>query len=757
MECAACAVRLERQLSRPDSVDGASVNYATSEATIAFDPNQISLDDLATIVKKSGFEVTESSADASARSREDVYAKARRRFLFSAVLTAPVFFLSMFPGLVQVPNLEWVLLFLSAPVVLFAGAPFFVDAFRVLKAGSANMNTLISLGVSASFIYSLVATIAPDLVTGGEAGTHVYYEAAAVITTLVLLGRMLEAKARARTDVAVRALIELQPEVALVFRDGREVEVRISEVRLGDRILLRPGSRVPVDGRVLEGETDIDESMLTGEPMPVEKRRDMLVSAGTINLTGSVTFEATRIGLDTALQRIIQLVRSAQGKKPPIQRLADSVSAVFVPAILVISLITFAVWMLFGPEPPLRFALLTAVSVMIIACPCALGLATPTAVLVGIGRAASAGVFIKGGGALERLDKIDAVVLDKTGTVTEGKPEVVSIVPHKLDEASLLAVAASLERRSEHPIARAICELADERGIPVSKSDNFTAHVGGGVHGTIDGKRVAIGNANFINSVSVNGGREVELSAELSTRLSSNGTAVAGASVVFVTVDDRLAGAIHVADRVRATSRDAIARLHAMNIQVVMATGDTEQSARHIGALVGIEDVRAGLSPEDKVSVVEELRSAGRTVAVVGDGINDAPALAVADVGLAIGTGTDVALETADVALIRDDIGSVADAIETARMTMRIIRQNLFFAFVYNVVGIPIAAGILFPVAGILLNPMIASAAMAMSSVSVVTNSLRLRRAGPSKGRHQIADSLPRQSLARRSRGRGRD
>jgi Cu+-exporting ATPase len=724
MECAACAVRLERQLGRPDSVDSASVNYATSEATVAFDSGQTSVNDLVAIVQKSGFEVADLDSDAEGDVLHRAVVRARGRFIFSALLTAPVFFLSMFGGSFQIPNIQWVLLFLSAPVVLFAGAPFFADAFKALKAGSANMNTLISIGVSASFLYSLVATIAPELLTGGDADVHVYYEAAAVITTLVLLGRMLEARAKARTDVAVRELIELQPDVALVVRNGNESVVRIADVQLCDVIVLKPGSRVPVDGRVLTGETDIDESMLTGEPMPVEKRPNSLVAAGTMNLTGSVTFEATRVGADTALQRIIQLVRSAQGKKPPIQRLADKVSSVFVPTILAISLVTFSIWMLYGPDPPLRFAILTAVSVLIIACPCALGLATPTAVLVGIGRAASAGIFIKGGGALERLDKIDAVVLDKTGTVTEGAPEVISVVPHKQDEASLLTTAASLERRSEHPIARAICAFVDDRGLSLDQPDSFAAHAGGGVIGILNGGRVTIGNARFVVSALSNASVAPELEGQLATL----GPASPGASVVFVTVDDQLAGSIQIADRIRDTSRAAIARLHDMKIQVVMATGDTEESARHIGKLVGLNDIRSDLSPADKVSVVNGLRSAGRTVAVVGDGINDAPALAAADVGLAIGTGTDVALETADVGLVRDDLHSVVDAIQTARMTMRVIRQNLFFAFIYNVVGIPIAAGILFPALGILLNPMIASAAMAMSSVSVVTNSLRLKR-----------------------------
>jgi Cu+-exporting ATPase len=719
MECAACAVRLERQLSRTDAVASASVNFATNEASVSFDPLQTTLDDLASIVERSGFSVGSRTDDDTDTLEDRILDRARRRFIFAAVLTLPVFVLSMFPSLFPIPYVEWVLLGLSAPVVLFAGAPFFVDAARVLRAGSANMNTLISLGVAAAFVYSLIATIAPHLVSSPDGSVHVYYEAAAVITTLVLLGRMLEASARSRTNAAVRRLINLQPDEAIVIAaDGSEIRTPLARVSIGDRILLRPGARVPVDGVVEEGRTDIDESMLTGEPMPIEKSAESMVSAGTMNLTGSLVFRATRVGSDTSLQRIIQLVKAAQGHKPPIQRLADRVSAIFVPVILASALATFTVWILFGPSPPLRFAVLTAVSVLIIACPCALGLATPTAVLVGIGRAASVGVFIKGGDALEQLSHVDSVVLDKTGTLTLGKPQVASVRPLGMDAPSVLSFAASLEYHSEHPIARAICTAADEQDLVARDVSAFQAHVGGGISGLVEGRDVVIGSLAFVRSIVAD---EIDLVAPVDELKP-------GSSLVYVVVDQELAGHIEVADKLRPTSREAVARLRAQGVRIVMATGDSPAAAEHIGKSLGIDDIRAGLSPEAKVETVRELRTQGYTVAVVGDGINDAPALAAADVGLALGAGTDVALETADVGLVRNDLRSVADAVAVAQTTMKVIRQNLFFAFVYNVTGVPIAAGVLFPVAGILLNPMVASAAMAMSSVSVVTNSLRLRK-----------------------------
>ena len=494
MECAACAVRLERQLGKNGAVSLASVDFASSEACVQFDPRQVKLDDLELIVEKSGFSVgAQSVTDGDA---DEGYSSELKRFVFAALFTLPVFIISMFP-VASGPWVPWILLLLSTPVVIIAGGPFFADAFRVLRVGSANMNSLISLGVGAAYAYSVIATISPRLVTGGVGAAHVYYEAAAVITTLVLLGRLFEAKAKARTTEAIKGLLNLQPDQAIVVRDGTDLTVAVSDVRHGDLVRLKPGARVPVDGSIVEGETDIDESMLTGEPMPVVKTVDSKVTGGTMNLTGSALFRAEKVGEETTLRRIIGLVRSAQGQKPPIQRLADRVSAVFVPAILGIALLTLLIWTVFGPEPPLRFALLTAVSVLIIACPCALGLATPTAILVGLGRAARDGIFMKGGEALERLSHVDCVVVDKTGTITEGKPVVTGISPISMREQDLLQIAASLESRSEHPIARAVTSLADTRGLALTPVDGFKAHVGGGVTGTVHGRHVAIGSEKF--------------------------------------------------------------------------------------------------------------------------------------------------------------------------------------------------------------------------------------------------------------------
>ena len=548
----------------------------------------------------------------------------------------------------------------------------------------------------------------------------VYFEAAAVIVTLILLGRLLEERAKGRTSAAIEKLIGLQAETARVIRNDETIEVPVADVRVGDRVLVRPGEKIPLDGEVLDGASAVDESMITGEPLPVDKGRGDTVVGATINRTGAFTFRVTRTGRDTTLQQIIRLVREAQGRKAPIQRLADRVAGVFVPVVLVIAVATFGLWLLFGPEPPLTYALLTAVSVLIIACPCALGLATPTAIMVATGRAAEKGILIKGGDAVERLRAVDVVVLDKTGTLTEGRPRLTDVVAvDGWTEDELLALAASAEARSEHPIGAAIVEAAQARKLSLSDVESFASQTGSGIEASVGGHDVRIGNAAFLNGSGT--AADLRLSGE-------DALARDGKTVVRVAVDGELAGLLAVSDAVRPTSEEAVRRLHERGVEVVMLTGDAEASAQAVARAVGIDRVEADIRPDRKAAVVSALQAEGRVVAMVGDGINDAPALAQADVGIAIGTGTDVAIEASDVTLLRDDLLAVADAFRLSERALRTIKQNLFFAFVYNIIGIPIAAGLLYPFFGVLLNPIVASGAMALSSVSVVTNSLRLSK-----------------------------
>jgi Cu+-exporting ATPase len=718
MECAACALRLERQLGRADGVSSATVNFATNEASVTYDPGRETLETLRDIVKRTGFSVVAATTDeaVSTNAGEKAVSTALRRFLLSAVLSVPVLVISMAPGLASLPYRSLILLLLTTPVVALAGRPIFVDAFKALQRGSANMNSLVSLGVGSAYVYSVVATLAPGLISDSGLAVHVYFEAAAVIITLVLLGRLLEARAKSGTQDAIRKLVALQPDTTFRIAGGEVEEVPVSAIVVGDRVLVKPGGRVPVDGRVASGRSEVDESMLTGEPFPVVKDPDDEVVAGTINGAGALTVTVTRIGRDTVLSRIVEIVRDAQGRKPPIQRLADKVAGVFVPAVLAVASISLLIWLVVGPAPAHTFAIVAFVSVLIIACPCALGLATPTAIVVGIGSAATKGVLIRGGDVLERLEKIDTVVVDKTGTLTEGMPEIVAVqTSPRFDRNLVLRLAASVEQQSEHPIGKAIVEAARKSQLNLTQPEAVAASVGGGIRGAVGGTEVAVGTLAFLSS-------DYEMSSD-EWRPSSD----VGRATVFVAIDGALAGMIALNDRIRSTSRDAIDRLKMLDIRVVMASGDQLVAAESVAHELGIDEVYAKSSPEDKAALVERLKQQGARVAVVGDGINDAPALAAADVGMAIGTGTDVAIETADVTLVRDDLLSVSDAIGASRKTMQTIKQNLFFAFAYNVVGIPIAAGVLYPVMGLLLNPMIASAAMALSSVSVVSNSLRLK------------------------------
>ncbi len=794
MTCASCANRIEKRLGKQPGVASASVNFATKVATVKYDPAATGPAALAKAVDDIGYKaiVPATSTSAAPRAANPPHGHAGHdhaamlaaqgsgmhaghamsgggagvggedhsahmnvgevetkrlltKMIVGAVLSLPVLVIAMSHGRIEalnVPWINWLQLILTTPVMFWCGWQFFRSAWKGLRHFSANMDTLVAMGTGAAYLYSLAATIWPGFFAGiGGAAANaahvegtmgdmpmvpVYYEAAAIIIVLILLGKYFEARATGRTSAAIKRLIGMQARTARVVRNGTEQDVPIESVVVGDRVLVRPGEKIPVDGSVESGQSAVDESMLTGESVPVEKAAGDSVFGATMNSTGALRLVATKVGADSALQQIVRLVQEAQGSKAPIARLADKISGVFVPIVIAIAVVTFAVWWFGSPvDSRLSMALVTAVSVLIIACPCALGLATPTAIMVGTGRGAEKGILIKGGEALETAHKLTAIVLDKTGTITHGKPAVTDVIPASggtLDEREMLRLAASAEQHSEHPLAAAIVREATARGLPLTEPIGFQAVVGHGVEATVDGRAVLVGKAALLEQRGIR--------STLAEKAA--GLAAMGRTPMFVAVDGREGGIVAVADTVRPESKEAIATMHALGLRVVMMTGDNQRTAEAVASQVGVDLVFAEVLPKDKAEKVKALQAEGHVVGMVGDGINDAPALAQADVGLAVGTGTDVAMESADITLMRGDLRAVPQAIALSHATMRTIRQNLFWAFIYNVVGIPIAAGVLFPFTGWLLSPIIASAAMAFSSVSVVLNSLRLARASES-------------------------
>ncbi|MBT7400215.1 MAG: cadmium-translocating P-type ATPase [Bacteroidetes Order II. Incertae sedis bacterium] len=786
MTCAACALRIERKLSRTDGIDVANVNYATEQALVEAKEGVL-LSEIVQIIEKTGYEVRQAIAETSfsgpkahklARDlKEELlrtngilsavatfapemvevgityvpgmisgkelarlfnafsgsasttepdraldthsarYAQLKRQFWFAVLFSIPLAILAMSHGRLNIAGDHFIQLFLATPVVFYSGRPFFSKAWVALRHGAADMNTLVAMGVAAAYGYSAAAVLFPRLFAQGpSAMPDVYFEAAALIVALILLGRLLEERAKGKTGSAIRGLLELQPERVRVVRDGQETEMDASAVELGMLVRIRPGERIPVDAMVMDGASRVDESMLTGEPIPVSKGVGDKVSTGTVNSTGTMLVQVTRTGKDTVLSQIVELVRRASASKAPIQQMADRIAAVFVPVVIAIALVTGLVWFFFGPEPAINNALLRFVSVLIIACPCALGLATPTAIVVGTGRAAANGILMKNADALQRLGEVKVIALDKTGTITAGTPAVISVsATATWSSDEVLAMAASVEQHSEHPLARAVVDFALEKELVIPVVSAFESNTGKGARGQVNDHGVLVGSQAYLSESGINI-PHIEWMNDAT-------------SLFHIGVDGTHVGAIQVGDPLRASSEHAIAAMQADNLKVVMLTGDDTQAADRIARAVGLAEVRAGLLPRDKVSAIKDLQGGGDLVAMIGDGINDAPALAQADIGIAVRSGTDIAMESSDVTLMSNDLSILKTAVLLSKLTMRTIRQNLFFAFIYNVICIPLAAGVLFPTFGWQLSPVIASAAMALSSVSVVTNSLRLKAA----------------------------
>ena len=727
MTCAACQSRVQRALQKQPGVTDANVNLMMGNATVTYDPTATAPKAFVEAIRATGYgselpptdrnafeEQTARDAATAAEFRE-----LRNKAIGSGIIGAVA--MSLMPWTPHYSWMSWMLLVVTAAVMVTAGRHFYVRAWKSFRHHAADMNTLVALGTGAAFVYSVIATATPGFFTGRGVAADVYYEAVILIIAFILTGNSFEARAKRNTAQALRALVQLQPKTARVVRDGVERDLPIQQVIAGDLLVVRPGERLPVDGTVLDGESAVDESMLTGESLPVGKKTGDRVIGATINRTGAFRYTATTLGEDSMLAQIVRLMRDAQGSRAPIQALADRISAVFVPIVISIAIATFAVWAIVATDAPLVRGFAAAVTVLIIACPCAMGLAVPTAVMVATGKGAELGVLIKGGEALQRSGDVTTVVLDKTGTVTEGRPTVTDLLVangHDADET--LRLVASLEGRSEHPVADAIVQHARARGLQTGTVEGFDSVTGRGVVGVVDGAALVVGNAQLMADHAID---TTALAAD-AARLAD-----AGRTPMYIARDGVFAGVLAVADPIRASSREAIVRLRELGLEVVMLTGDTRRTAEAIAREAGVERVVAGVLPEGKVAEIKRLQAAGAVVAMVGDGINDAPALAQADVGMAIGGGTDIAAEAADVVLMRGDLRAAAHAIILSRRTMRTMKENLFWAFIYNVVGIPVAAGVLYPAFGLLLSPVLASVAMAFSSVSVVTNSLRLRGA----------------------------
>ena len=723
MSCAGCVATVEKTLRNVPGVREAAVNFAEHTASVSGTADARTL---ISAVVAAGYEAAElksRQAEAEKEAAEAAhYRTLQRKTLVASCVAAPLFVGEMFMLLPTLHSPGGRLYGLIAGLVTlfvlaYSGGHFFRGAWKSLRNHNANMDTLIALGTGAAWVYSMAVVVAPQLVP--TLAQHAYFEAAAVIIALINLGQLLEIRARGKTSQAIKRLIGLQPRTARVVRDGKELDIPIEEVGLSETVRVRPGEKIPVDGTILDGHSNVDESMLSGEPLPVVKQSGDAVTGGTLNTSGTFLFRATRIGEETVLARIIEMVRRAQNSKPAIGRLADKISAVFVPSVLLIAVATFLIWFNLGPQPVVGFALVATMTVLVIACPCALGLATPISIIVGVGKAAESGILIRNGEALQQASRLTTVVLDKTGTVTEGHPAVVGIVPSAgWTEVDVLRLAASIEAGSEHPLAQAVVQAAQARHLELAAASSFDAVAGFGVRAHVEGKSILLGNPRLMQRTGVD---IAALDSQAHT------AALLGQTPIYLAVDGKAAGLVVIADPIKSDSQAAIARLHALGLKVVMLTGDNAATAQAVAGQVGVDDVYADVLPADKADKVVELQTRGEIVGMVGDGINDAPALAQANVGFAIGTGTDVAIESADVALLRGSLHGVADAIAISTATVRNIRQNLFGAFFYNILGIPIAAGALFPLFGLLLNPMIAGAAMAMSSVTVVSNANRLR------------------------------
>ena len=726
--CASCVQKIEKALLKVRGVVKAAVNLATGRARVEFLPSATSVAELRRTIESTGYKVLEVPADVAGEDIERAarlkeYNTLRLRFISGIVLAIVILIGSMhhwFPWAPRLLGNFYFLWLLTTPVQFLIGWPFLRGAWKSFRHRTADMNTLVAVGTLSAYLYSAAATMFPAFFRRAGIAPAVYFDTSAFIIALILFGRLLEARAKGQTSEAIRKLAGLEPKTARVIREAAEMDIPIGEVLVGDLVLVRPGERIPVDGVVEDGRSTVDESMITGESMPVSKVPGDEVVGATLNKSGSFRFRTTKVGKDTALAQIIRLVREAQGSKAPIQRLADVIAGYFVPIVISIAVATFIIWFDFGPAPPLTFALLNFVAVLIIACPCALGLATPTAVMVGTGKGAENGILIKGGESLETVHRVDTILFDKTGTLTKGEPEVTDLITMPLFlEDELLRLAAAAEKGSEHPLGEAVLRKARERNIVIGETQEFRAIEGHGVEATVEGKKVLLGNSRLMADRGIETGELQKKAEDLSGE---------GKTVMFAAVDGKLVGLLAVADTLKDSSVEAVAMLRRLALEVVMLTGDHRKTAEAIAIQAGISRVIPEVLPADKVREIKKLQEAGRRVAMVGDGINDAPALAQADIGIAIGTGTDIAMEASDITLIRDDLRAVASAIALSKKTMKVIKQNLFWAFFYNVVGIPVAAGVLYPFFGLLLNPIIASAAMAFSSVSVVSNSLRLRR-----------------------------